>query len=120
MKEKGVKHYQYYFVIVAREGKCPRHVLVAYKGRYFVFDGLDANDEPLSVPEFNHQFTHIIENYKDKPFGAGIGALTAENRTTWARVNSNRFFSILLQNLVIGVGSHENINLLITSFSCVS
>ena len=38
------------------------------------------------MSEFYQQLKQIVDNYKEGSFGAGLGALTADYRNDWAKV----------------------------------
>ncbi|XP_061179738.1 peroxisomal carnitine O-octanoyltransferase-like [Saccostrea echinata] len=68
------------------EGPTPLHAVVLYKGRFFCFDIVDENEEPLRPPEIQHQLTLIKDLCEREPPGIGLGALTGETRKKWAEV----------------------------------
>ncbi|XP_052000787.1 peroxisomal carnitine O-octanoyltransferase isoform X2 [Xyrauchen texanus] len=66
------------------EGPCPSHIVVMCHGRVFTFDGL-CDGRILTPPELLRQLTYIKECCKEEPVGDGVGALTTEERTRWAK-----------------------------------
>ncbi|XP_062574442.1 peroxisomal carnitine O-octanoyltransferase-like [Saccostrea cucullata] len=70
------------------EGPTPLHAVVLYKGRFFCFDVVDQNEEPLRPPEIQHQLTLIKDRCDREPPGIGLGALTGETRKKWAEARS--------------------------------
>lgn len=67
-----------------REGDCPDHLLVMYKYRFFKLN-IHHNNILLSITEFYNQLKSIVKRYSAKPYGVGIGALTADYRDNWAK-----------------------------------
>jgi len=63
------------------------NMLIICKARLFVFSVLDAAGHVITVPEIEQQLRSIYTACDGKPEGPGIGALTAENRTTWWEVS---------------------------------
>jgi len=47
---------------------------------------LDSSGYIIAAPEIEQQLRHIHTTCAGKPEGLGIGALTAEYRTTWWKV----------------------------------
>ncbi|XP_051574927.1 peroxisomal carnitine O-octanoyltransferase-like isoform X1 [Myxocyprinus asiaticus] len=66
------------------EGPCPSHIVVMCRGRVFTFDGL-CDGRILTPPELLRQLTYIKECCDGEPEGDGVGALTTEERTRWAK-----------------------------------
>lgn len=69
-----------------KEGHCPSHILVIYKGRMFKIEGLFENGEILAPQDFLLCFQQIqyrvdSENVND----ADVPVLTNDDRTSWAR-----------------------------------
>ncbi|XP_052794342.1 peroxisomal carnitine O-octanoyltransferase-like [Mya arenaria] len=71
------------------EGPTPFHIVVQCRGRIFVIKAVDDKEEPLTPLELQDQFQKIRDQCDNQPEGLGIGALTGENRTTWAQVRSH-------------------------------
>ncbi|XP_071451715.1 peroxisomal carnitine O-octanoyltransferase-like isoform X3 [Hetaerina americana] len=67
------------------EGHCPSHVVVLAQGRMFVFDALDPSGQPITPPEWESNFKHILCQCEEKGPGQGVSALTGENRSKWAK-----------------------------------
>ncbi|WAQ94748.1 OCTC-like protein, partial [Mya arenaria] len=67
------------------EGPTPFHIVVQCRGRIFVIKAVDDKEEPLTPLELQDQFQKIRDQCDNQPEGLGIGALTGENRTTWAQ-----------------------------------
>ncbi|XP_048580178.1 peroxisomal carnitine O-octanoyltransferase isoform X3 [Nematostella vectensis] len=63
--------------------KPPRHIMVQTNGRIFTCYVLDENYEPLTPPDIERQLEAVVKMAKSRPLGPCIGALTAEDRTTW-------------------------------------
>jgi carnitine O-octanoyltransferase len=66
-----------------REGPMPTHLLVICRSRFFTFDALDSDGHVITAPEIEMQLRHVRSLCDGKPPGPGVGALTAENHTTW-------------------------------------
>uniref|UniRef100_UPI00398EE150 peroxisomal carnitine O-octanoyltransferase n=1 Tax=Pristiophorus japonicus TaxID=55135 RepID=UPI00398EE150 len=66
------------------EGPCPSHLVVLCRGRAFVFDTVYEH-QILTPPELCRQLTYIRERCNNEPEGPGVSALTAEERTHWAK-----------------------------------
>ncbi|XP_056617663.1 peroxisomal carnitine O-octanoyltransferase [Triplophysa dalaica] len=66
------------------EGPCPSHLVVMCRGRVFTFDGL-CDGRILTPPELLRQLTYIKDCCEGEPEGDGLGALTTEERTRWAK-----------------------------------
>lgn len=93
------------------EGPAPLHVTVHCRGRIFVVKAVDENEEPLTPLELQHQFQYIRDLCDSGPEGPGIGALTGDNRTSWAQTRSH-LVAIHPQN-------YENLELIQQSMMCV-
>jgi len=52
-----------------------------------MFDAVDQNEDPLTPLELQVQFQRIKDMCEGQPAGPGLGALTGDNRTTWAQVS---------------------------------
>ena len=74
-------------LVTESEGSMPMHMTVFCRGRIFAMTCVDENEEPLTPPELQQQFQYIIDKCEREPEGPGLGALTGDNRTTWAQVN---------------------------------
>ncbi|KAL6462317.1 hypothetical protein MHYP_G00287390 [Metynnis hypsauchen] len=70
------------------EGPCPSHVVVMCRGRIFSFDVL-CDGRILTPPELLRQLTYIKESCVGEPEGDGVGALTSEERTRWAKTRQH-------------------------------
>lgn len=69
-----------------KEGHCPSHVLVIYKGRIFKIDGLHEDGQLLAPQDFLlcfQQITHKVDS--ENVIDTDIPVLTADDRTSWAR-----------------------------------
>lgn len=66
------------------EGPCPSHMVVMCRGRLFTFDAL-CDGRILTPPELLRQLTYIKDSCDGEPEGDGVGALTTEERTRWAK-----------------------------------
>lgn len=49
---------------------------------------VDENDELLTPPELQKQLQCIKDKCDSEPEGPGVGALTGDNRTSWAEVKN--------------------------------
>jgi carnitine O-acetyltransferase len=74
----------------AKEGSCPTHLIVMYGNRFYKLD-IYHNDGLLTIGELYHQLNRIVKE-NNKPKGLGVGALTADQRDTWAEVRRNYLF----------------------------
>jgi len=75
------------FILAETEGAVSSNLIVICRGRYFMFDVLDSSGYIITAPEIEQQLRHIYITCAGKPEGSGIGALTAEYRTTWWKVS---------------------------------
>ncbi|XP_029729005.2 peroxisomal carnitine O-octanoyltransferase [Aedes albopictus] len=69
-----------------KEGHCPAHILVIYKGRMFKIEGLFEDGEILAPQDFLlcfQQIQHRVDS--EDASDAGVPVLTNDDRTTWAR-----------------------------------
>ncbi|XP_027247344.1 peroxisomal carnitine O-octanoyltransferase isoform X2 [Cricetulus griseus] len=66
------------------EGHCPTHIAVLCRGRAFVFDVVHEGCL-ITPPELLRQLTYIYKKCSSEPVGAGVAALTSEERTRWAK-----------------------------------
>lgn len=76
-----------YFRTVS-EGECPSHLVVMCRGRMFSFDGVH-NGEILTPPELFRQLSFIKEQCENRAEGAGVSALTSQERTVWAKAREH-------------------------------
>ncbi|XP_048469646.1 peroxisomal carnitine O-octanoyltransferase isoform X2 [Rhincodon typus] len=67
------------------EGPCPSHLVVLCRGRVFTFD-TEYEHHILTPPELLRQLTYIRKRCNNEPEGPGVSALTAEERTRWAKI----------------------------------
>ncbi|XP_032868754.1 peroxisomal carnitine O-octanoyltransferase isoform X1 [Amblyraja radiata] len=70
------------------EGPSPSHLVVLCRGRAFVFDTL-LDNQILTPPELLRQLTYIRECCNNEAEGPGVSALTAEDRTRWAKTREH-------------------------------
>ncbi|XP_069050893.1 peroxisomal carnitine O-octanoyltransferase [Lepisosteus oculatus] len=70
------------------EGTCPSHLVVMCRGRVFTFEAVFEGCI-LSPPEILRQITSIRERCTSQPDGAGVSALTTEERTCWAKAREH-------------------------------
>ena len=63
------------------------NMVVICNSRLFIFNVLDSSGNIITAPEIEQQLRSIYTTCAGKPEGLGIGALTAENRTTWWQVS---------------------------------
>ena len=71
------------------EGPMPLHIVVFCKARIFTMMAVDSDEEPLTPPELQLQFQRIQDMCSQQSEGPGLGALTAHDRPTWAKVGTN-------------------------------
>lgn len=57
-----------------------------FRNRFFKLDGYDLNKNPLRISDFYELLSWIINEYSSKPYGIGLGALTADRRDNWTEV----------------------------------
>ncbi|XP_060551332.1 peroxisomal carnitine O-octanoyltransferase-like isoform X2 [Ruditapes philippinarum] len=93
------------------EGPMPLHLTVFCRGRIFITKCLDENEVPLTPPELQQQFQYITDKCANEPEGPGLGALTGDNRTTWAQIRS-RLVALHPQNFT-------NLEIIQQSIMCV-
>lgn len=72
----------------ASEGECPSHLVVMCRGRIFSFDAV-YNGEILTPPELFRQLRFITEQCEGREEGAGVSALTSQERTLWAKAREH-------------------------------
>ncbi len=70
------------------EGACPSHYTVIRHGRIYKFETHHENGELLTAPEMEVQLQRIKDDADKQSRISGVGALTSENRTTWAKVST--------------------------------
>lgn len=70
-------------------GESPTNLVVLQSGRVFTFDLLNGQQEPLTTAEIAAQLDRIDDLCAQMGPGAGVGALTAGDRDSWAQ---NRMF----------------------------
>ncbi|KAL3831992.1 hypothetical protein ACJMK2_023676 [Sinanodonta woodiana] len=75
------------------EGSIPNHLIVLCRGRIYVMEVYHSSGEPYTVPELQKQLQMIREQCDNRPIGPGIGALTGDNRTSWAKLR-NRLIAL--------------------------
>ena len=78
--------------------------MVLCRGRIFNLSVLGPDGEILTPPEIHKQLAHIKTICDKKGPGPGVGALTGDNRTSWAEVN--RDLSCYRRNPVFMVSDH--------------
>lgn len=86
------------FFKTEKEGPCPSHILVIYKGRVFKIEGLDEGGDILNPQDFLlyfQQIQHIVDSENKCPYGVPL--LTNDDRTTWAR-NRNHLIELSENN----------------------
>lgn len=77
----------YLFNCLAKESnECPTHLIVMYKYRFYRLETYHQGKQ-LNITELYRQLEKIVANGDKKAFGVGIGALTADKRDSWAKVN---------------------------------
>ncbi|XP_001846771.2 peroxisomal carnitine O-octanoyltransferase [Culex quinquefasciatus] len=73
-----------------KEGPCPSHLLVIYKGRMFKIEGLHEDGEILSPQDFLLYFQQIQHKVDSEDTSiSGVPLLSNDDRTTWARNRSH-------------------------------
>ncbi|XP_074538683.1 peroxisomal carnitine O-octanoyltransferase [Halichoeres trimaculatus] len=70
------------------EGQCPSHITVMCRGRIFTFDAL-CDGKILTPPELLRQLSYVQNVCEGEPEGDGVGALTSEERTQWAKAREH-------------------------------
>uniref|UniRef100_A0A1L8DZ05 Putative carnitine o-acyltransferase cpti n=1 Tax=Nyssomyia neivai TaxID=330878 RepID=A0A1L8DZ05_9DIPT len=81
-----------------KEGPCPSHAVVLYRGRIFFFDCVDEKGDIMSALQYYGIFLAIrdvVEN--DGKRGAGVAVLTSDDRTNWA-ANRKRLMELTENN----------------------
>uniref|UniRef100_A0A3Q2C7U0 Peroxisomal carnitine O-octanoyltransferase n=1 Tax=Cyprinodon variegatus TaxID=28743 RepID=A0A3Q2C7U0_CYPVA len=76
-----------YFKTVS-EGPCPSHLVVMCRGRIFTFDAL-FDGHILTPPELLRQLSFVKKRCEGEPEGDGVGALTSDERTRWAKAREH-------------------------------
>lgn len=72
---------------VDNEGTCPTNIIIAYKNRLFSLEMYHPIDKNLlNMHEIYKKLNEITQEYSNKDYGIGIGALTADHRDNWADV----------------------------------
>ena len=72
--------------ILEAEGETPSNLVVLCGGRIFNFNVIGPDGEILTPPEIHKQLAHIKSVCDKEGPGPGVGALTGDNRTSWAEV----------------------------------
>ncbi|XP_065094923.1 peroxisomal carnitine O-octanoyltransferase [Ochlerotatus camptorhynchus] len=81
-----------------KEGHCPSHILVIYKGRIFKIEGLHEDGEILTPQDFLlclQQIKHKVDSEDVKD--TDLPVLTNDDRTSWAR-NRNHLLELSENN----------------------
>lgn len=73
------------YVWKEKEGDCPSHVIVMCKGRMYRMETLNRAGKLITPPEIQYQLEKIVKEAKLKE-GPGLGILTCDERTSWAKV----------------------------------
>jgi hypothetical protein len=80
--------------MIANEGNCPKHIIVAHKNYLFSLDVYHPVDNNLlNISEMYEIFERLIKTYANKETDIGIGALTGDERDTWADVYKTFMFT---------------------------
>jgi hypothetical protein len=59
-----------------------------YKNRFFKVEAYHSDKKTLlNVSELYKVINSIVQNYANESHGIGVGALTADNRDSWAKVS---------------------------------
>jgi carnitine O-octanoyltransferase len=74
--------------LAEREGEAPSHIVIICRGRFFKFSVVDAAGNIITAPEIEEQLYQVRRVCDREPHGPGVGALTAEQRTTWFHVRT--------------------------------
>ncbi|KAK3723370.1 hypothetical protein QZH41_015947 [Actinostola sp. cb2023] len=69
------------FVLASKDKS--KHILVAYRNQFFVFDVYHSDGKPLSESALMYQLLKVVEN--DEALEQPIGILTTTDRTSWAK-----------------------------------
>ncbi|CAH1238747.1 CROT [Branchiostoma lanceolatum] len=78
--DKIVSHFR-----TESEGPSPTHIAVLCKGRVFKLEVIDREGEPLTPAELKIQLEGVKQQCENVPEGPHISALTAGDRTEWAK-----------------------------------
>ncbi|XP_035688500.1 peroxisomal carnitine O-octanoyltransferase-like isoform X1 [Branchiostoma floridae] len=78
--DKIVSHFR-----TESEGPSPTHITVLCKGRVFKMECVDQEGEPLTPAELKLQLQMLKQQCENMSEGPHISALTAGNRTEWAK-----------------------------------
>ncbi|XP_070566797.1 peroxisomal carnitine O-octanoyltransferase-like isoform X2 [Ptychodera flava] len=68
---------------------CPSNIVILRNGRYFSFSALDDKGEILTAPELQRQIEYIKAKCDSEPSLPSVGALTALERTQWAKIRDH-------------------------------
>ncbi|KAK2145507.1 hypothetical protein LSH36_677g03010 [Paralvinella palmiformis] len=71
------------------EGSCPTYVVVTSNGRMYKLNIVHEDGSILTVPELEIKLRTIRDNSTRLGPGIGLGTLTTENRTTWAKLREH-------------------------------
>ncbi|KFM68406.1 Peroxisomal carnitine O-octanoyltransferase, partial [Stegodyphus mimosarum] len=74
-----------YFHTELEEPASPTHVVILHGGHIFSFDAVDEYGDILIPPEFQLQFKRIKDWCEENGPGSSVGALTLDDRTSWAK-----------------------------------
>lgn len=104
------------YFLTDSEGTSPGHLSVMCNGHIFVFDAVDADGEILTPLEIQSQLQRIRDRCDNQPEGLGLGALTGDERTSWAKTRSqllalhpDNFKNLeLIQSSIINVALDDN------------
>ncbi|XP_064614133.1 peroxisomal carnitine O-octanoyltransferase-like [Liolophura sinensis] len=89
-KIPGIKRDQLKFYFQTEsQGDSPTHLVVLCRGQIFSFELVDNSGEILTAPEIQRQFERIKKKCEASPPGPGVGALTGDMRTTWAKMRNH-------------------------------
>ncbi|XP_054716544.1 peroxisomal carnitine O-octanoyltransferase-like [Uloborus diversus] len=74
-----------FFHTESQEPSAPTHVVTLHRGHIFAFDAVDEYGDILIPPELKLQFQRIKSWCEENGPGSSVGALTTDDRTTWAK-----------------------------------
>ncbi|CAF0810070.1 unnamed protein product [Didymodactylos carnosus] len=79
----------FYILRLENDGRCPTHIVIIRKRRFFVFDLFD-DENILTPPEIEYQLHEIVKlSEKQTNNAMGLGALTALPRDDWALIREH-------------------------------
>ncbi|XP_037949237.1 peroxisomal carnitine O-octanoyltransferase [Teleopsis dalmanni] len=111
-----IDHIEGHFKIVS-EGKTPTHVLISGRGRLFMFECVDADDNLITPQQILVMLQRVRTIINVEPLGDCVPVLTHDERTTWANnrqqlkelspANADTLKLIESSSIVIALDEHE-------------